>query len=144
MAKLFVSYVGLVSNFYRGEIDEFDLNSGYFYLGRAREDVITANGVSPLWPFWLLHDDPVARFKIHTRLTNLLKQADIEGRVLWRQRGKSPSYTELNHLLYDNREGEIPLQLAHDNGEGKAHDFYSCLGVLARVKAAGLSLDVVY
>ncbi|MFH1620631.1 MAG: hypothetical protein ABIB04_00940 [Patescibacteria group bacterium] len=144
MAKLFISYVGLVSNFCRGEIDEFDLNCGLFYLGRAREEIIVAKGISSLWPFWQLSNDPEARMSVYTALNKSLRQADAEGRVRWRIRGKSPSYSELNEFLDEHREGRIPLVLKGEDGKTEIFIPYSCPGVSARIKKAGLFIDVVY
>jgi hypothetical protein len=144
MAKLLISLMALVGRVKRGDIDQVDLDHGIYYLGCTRMEALAPFGESTLTSVWLPQDDLQTKKRVFETVSMAIIKADTEGRVMWKERGALQSYEALNKLLDRTGFGKIEAEYTDDAGSYHPAAPYSCPGVAARVRAAGLDLDVVY
>lgn len=110
MRKLFISFSGTLLALHSGNATEADLAEGLFYFGCDRDHAINPGTESHGCDErrWLDRENPEVGNQIHSRLVEMLLQAETDGRVAWRGKGGN-SYEELNVLLTNNNLPELQL-----------------------------------
>ena len=84
MPKLFGSFTGTLRSMQNGSVTEADLDEGYFMFGCARGHAVEPWKDSTNELTWFWKNDPEEGLRQHAVLVNAIFQAEMAGRVAWR------------------------------------------------------------
>lgn len=99
--KVVLSYSGMLRAFARGEITIEDLNGAVFYFGCTREYAMNpeSSDARILYTATNVKGNSERRRELHSRILEVVLQAEAEGRAAYRDFDESRSIAMLNELL---------------------------------------------
>ncbi len=108
MRKLFLTHFDAVFAMKRGEISELDAENALFFFAETPSALMLKAGLVPTWVLDL-YEDLAQCLEDHDRLTDILRQAVLEGRALFQDVPEEEYGVWLNAFLVAN--GYEPIDM---------------------------------